>query len=380
MLTGDADATRVVLLTGSSSAVQRRRALAEVASGTAGIVVGTHALLSEQVQFSDLGLVVVDEQHRFGVEQRAVLAERASGVHRPHVLVLTATPIPRTVAMTVFGDLDVSVLAERPPGRAPVATHVVPAAEKPHFTERAWARVREEVAAGNRAYVVCPRIGSDDPDETDDEGDGGPSALPPSAAVATVLDDLRSGVLHDIDVGALHGRMSSEQKDTAMRAFSDGSTPVLVATSVIEVGVDVPEATVMVVLDADRFGVATLHQLRGRVGRGSRPSVCLLVTRAPSGSPARDRVEAVAATNDGFALADIDLEQRREGDLLGDAQSGRRSSLRLLSLRRDGPVISAARAAASAVVDDDPDLATHPALAADVDRVTRDRADYLQRA
>ena len=381
MLTGDADATRLVLLTGSSTAVQRRQALAEVAAGTAGIVVGTHALLSEHVQFSDLGLVVIDEQHRFGVEQRAVLAERASGPHRPHVLVLTATPIPRTVAMTVFGDLDVSVLAERPPGRAPVATHVVPAAEKPHFTDRVWARVREEAAAGNRVYVVCPRIGRDDPDEsTHDEADGADESLPPSAAVTTVRDDLDAGVLHDIDVGALHGRMSAEQKDAAMTAFADGSTPVLVATTVIEVGVDVPEATVMVVLDADRFGVATLHQLRGRVGRGSRPSVCLLVTRAPSGSPARDRVEAVAATNDGFALADIDLEQRREGDLLGDAQSGRRSSLRLLSLRRDGPVISEARQAASAVVGDDPDLDSHPELAAEVERMTRDRADYLHRA
>ena len=356
-------------------------ALAEVASGTAGIVVGTHALLSQQVQFRDLGLVVIDEQHRFGVEQRAVLAERASGPHRPHVLVLTATPIPRTIAMTVFGDLDVSVLASGPPGRAPVATHVVPAAEKPHFTERVWARVREEVAAGNRAYIVCPRIGSDDPDDGDlDEADGGASTLPPSAAVADVVDSLRSGALNGVEIGALHGRMSAEQKDAAMQAFSDGSVPVLVATTVIEVGVDVPAATVMVVLDADRFGVAALHQLRGRVGRGSRPSVCLLVTRAPSGSPARDRVEAVAATNDGFALADIDLEQRREGDLLGDAQSGRRSSLRLLSLRRDGQVISAAREAAAAVVDDDPDLVSHPALAAEVDRMTGDRAEYLQRA
>ena len=381
MLTAEQDATRVVLLTGSSSAVQRRRALAEVASGTAGIVVGTHALLSQQVQFRDLGLVVIDEQHRFGVEQRAVLAERASGPHRPHVLVLTATPIPRTIAMTVFGDLDVSVLASGPPGRAPVATHVVPAAEKPHFTERVWARVREEVAAGNRAYIVCPRIGSDDPDDGDlDEADDGASTLPPSAAVADVVDSLRSGALNGVEIGALHGRMSAEQKDAAMQAFSDGSVPVLVATTVIEVGVDVPAATVMVVLDADRFGVAALHQLRGRVGRGSRPSVCLLVTRAPSGSPARDRVEAVAATNDGFALADIDLEQRREGDLLGDAQSGRRSSLRLLSLRRDGQVISAAREAAAAVVDDDPDLVSHPALAAEVDRMTGDRAEYLQRA
>jgi ATP-dependent DNA helicase RecG len=380
MLTGDSDATRVVLLTGSSSTTQRRRALAEVAGGTAGIVVGTHALLSEQVQFSDLGLVVIDEQHRFGVEQRAVLAERTTGSHRPHVLVLTATPIPRTVAMTVFGDLDVSVLAQRPPGRAPIATHVVPAAEKPHFVERAWARVREEVAAGNRAYVVCPRIGSHDPEDAYDEEADPATTLPPSAAVLDVVDDLRAGALREIELGTLHGRLSAEQKDAAMQAFSEGSTPVLVATTVIEVGVDVPEATVMVVLDADRFGVAALHQLRGRVGRGPRASVCLLVTRAPTGSPARDRVEAVAATNDGFALADIDLQQRREGDLLGDAQSGRRSSLRLLSLRRDAEVISTARAAASDVVDADPDLFAHPALAREVERMTGDRADYLQRA
>ena len=381
LLGGAEDGTRVVLLTGSSSTAARRQALAEVAAGTAGIVVGTHALLSEPVRFADLGLVVVDEQHRFGVEQRASLAERSGAPHRPHLLVLTATPIPRTVAMTVFGDLDVSVLTELPPGRAPVATHVVPIKEKPHYLARTWERVREEVAAGNRVFVVCPRIGVDDQDEEGvDELDDDMAEQGPSASVTALVDELRSGPLADVDVGVLHGRMGPEDKDAAMGAFAAGRTPVLVATTVVEVGVDVPEATMMVVVDADRFGVASLHQLRGRVGRGTRPSVCLLLTRADADTPSRARVEAVAATTDGFALAELDLEHRREGDLLGVAQSGRRSSLRLLSLRRDGPVISRARSAAVSLVEHDPDLADHPALADELARVAGDRGDYLERA
>ncbi len=380
LLGGDENGTRVALLTGSASSTMRRQTLAEIASGAAGIVVGTHALLSEHVQFADLGLVVVDEQHRFGVEQRAALAERPDTSRRPHLLVLTATPIPRTIAMTVFGDLDVSVLSELPPGRAPIATHVVPVRQKPHYLARTWQRVREEVEAGNRVFVVCPRIGVDDPDEVEVGGTDESAVLRPSTSVTALVDELRAGPLADVDIGVLHGRMSPEDKDAAMASFTSGATPVLVATTVIEVGVDVPDATMMVVMDADRFGVAALHQLRGRVGRGTKPSVCLLVTAAEDGTAARDRVEAIAQTTDGFALAEIDLEQRREGDLLGVAQSGRRSSLRLLSLRRDGAVIARARTAASAVVEQDPDLGAHPALAAELARVTGDRGDYLERA
>ncbi len=379
LLGGADEGTRVVLLTGSCTAAQRRSALLDLASGTAGIVVGTHALLSEQVQFFDLGLVVIDEQHRFGVEQRAALAERAGTDHRPHVLVLTATPIPRTIAMTVFGDLDVSVLGELPAGRGSIASHLVPVREKPHYLDRVWQRIREEVAVGNRAYVVCPRIG-DDPggDAADEAGEG--SGDEAGTALLDLVQELRRTALTDLSIGVLHGRMSPEDKDAAMAAFVSGATPVLAATTVIEVGVDVAEATVMVVMDAERFGVAQLHQLRGRVGRGSRASVCLLVTRAPEGSPARHRLDVVASTTDGFALAELDLSQRREGDLLGVAQSGRRSSLRLLSLQRDLRLIETARTDATAVVEADPDLAEHSELAAEVARMTGEKADYLERA
>lgn len=377
MLGGADGGTRVVLLTGSASSGQRRAALLEIASGAAGIVVGTHALLSEQVQFFDLGLVVVDEQHRFGVEQRAALAERTGSALRPHVLVLTATPIPRTIAMTVFGDLDVSVLGELPPGRGPVVTHVVPAADKPHYLDRAWQRVREEVESGNRAFVVCPRIGASDDADADADPDLDPAG---ATAVLELAPRLRAGPLAGVELAVLHGRMSADDKDAVMAAFASGASPVLVATTVIEVGVDVPEATVMVVMDADRFGVAQLHQLRGRVGRGAEPAVCLLVTRAPEGTPARTRVEQVAATRDGFELAEIDLAHRREGDLLGVAQSGARSSLRLLSLRRDVALIREARQDAAGVVAADPDLTDHPELAAEIARMTGARADYLERS
>jgi ATP-dependent DNA helicase RecG len=385
MLGGSDLGTQVVLLTGSSATAWRRQALARIADGSAGIVVGTHALLSQQVRFHDLGLVVIDEQHRFGVEQRAALAERADTTHRPHVLVLTATPIPRTIAMTVFGDLDISVLDQAPPGRAPIATHVVAVQDRPHYLQRVWERVREEVEAGRRVYVVCPRIGeggaagsSPTPSEEDwwvaDE-DG----VTPGTAVLDLADQLRSGPLSGVEVAVLHGRMTAEDKDAAMAAFVSGAAPVLVCTTVIEVGVDVPQATAMVVVDADRFGVAQLHQLRGRVGRGTHTSVCLLLTSAPAGSPARARLDAVAATTDGFALAELDLQQRREGDLLGVAQSGRQSSLRLLSARRDAALIAQARQDAIAVVAADPQLRAHPDLAAEVARMTADRADYLER-
>jgi ATP-dependent DNA helicase RecG len=365
--------------------------------GEAGIVVGTHALLEDKVQFHDLGLVVVDEQHRFGVEQRAALAAKARDDTRPHVLVMTATPIPRTVAMTVFGDLEVSTLRELPAGRAAIVSHVVPT-ERPGYLERAWGRVREEVAAGHQVYVVCPRIG-DDPASTasaratadDDEGDllddeAGAEARPPAAGVLALATELADGPLAGLRVGVMHGRLGAEEKDEVMRRFAAGPTSpdgldVLVATTVVEVGVDVPEATAMVVMDADRFGVSQLHQLRGRVGRGSAGGLCLLVTSAPEGSPARERLDAVAATVDGFALSRLDLHSRREGDVLGAAQSGKRSSLRLLSVLRDEDVIADARDAAALVVDADPTLASFPALARAVAAlVDDDRADYLEKS
>lgn len=377
MLGGSEIGTRVALLTGSMSAAARRETLLDVGVGDAGIVVGTHALLEDKVQFFDLGLVVVDEQHRFGVEQRAALAAKSRGGSRPHVLVMTATPIPRTVAMTVFGDLEISTLAELPQGRADVETHVVPAGEKPHFLDRAWQRVREEAEAGHRVYIVCPRIG---------DGDGDDDALPADdsprrpLAVLEVAEMLRAGPLAGVATEVLHGRMPPEAKEAAMRRFSSGQAPVLIATTVVEVGVDVPTASMMVIMDADRFGVSQLHQLRGRIGRGDIPGVCLLVTDGPPDSPARERLEAVAGTRNGFELSQVDLEQRREGDVLGASQSGRRSSLRLLKVIRDEDVIRAARDEASAVVSDDPDLAAHPALAEAVDAVLAEHdADYLDK-
>ncbi|HYN93705.1 MAG TPA: helicase-related protein, partial [Pilimelia sp.] len=363
-------------VTGSLGAAARRRALAEVAAGAAGIVVGTHALLYEGVDFADLGLVVVDEQHRFGVEQRDAL--RAKAEQPPHVLVMTATPIPRTVAMTVYGDLETSTLAELPQGRSPIATHVVPAAEKPAYLERAWRRVREEVAAGHQAYVVCPRIG--DAGAAADEEPAGEDGRRPPLAVLEVAPLLGEGPLHGLRIGVLHGRLPADNKDAVMRGFAAGSIDVLVATTVVEVGVNVPNATAMVVLDAERFGVSQLHQLRGRVGRGSAPGLCLLVTEAGEGTPARERLDAVASTLDGFRLAELDLEQRREGDVLGATQSGRRSHLRLLSLLRDAKLIGDARVEAISLVEEDPELARHPTLAAAVGvLVDADRAEYLEK-
>jgi ATP-dependent DNA helicase RecG len=382
-------ATRVALLTGSQPAAARREALLDAASGAAGIVIGTHALLAEQVQFADLGLVVVDEQHRFGVEQRDALRGKAQGA-RPHVLVMTATPIPRTVAMTVYGDLDVSTLAELPGGRSPIATHVVPAAEKPRFLERAWERVREEAEKGRQAYVVCPRIGGDDgaasaADPADSEALIGPDdeeEAPgrPPLAVLDVAPALEQGPLAGLRLRVMHGRLPADDKDSAMRAFADGSADVLVSTTVVEVGVDVPNATVMVVMDADRFGVSQLHQLRGRVGRGTEPGLCLLVTESPEGSKARQRLAEVAATLDGFRLAEIDLEQRREGDVLGAAQAGRKKSLKLLSVLHDRDLIVAAREEATGLVDADPDLAGYPALAAEMSALLdEEQAGFLEK-
>lgn len=354
-------ATDVVLLSGSLPAAAKKSALLRAASGEAGIVVGTHALLADRVQFADLGLIVVDEQHRFGVEQRAVLADKAAG--RPHVLVLTATPIPRSVAMTIFGDLDVSTLAELPAGRADVSTVVVDASSRPQWVERAWERVAEEVAAGRQVFVVVPRIASSA------EGIG----------VVELADQLRSGPLAALRVGVLHGQLPGEVKDEVMGAFAGGQLDVLVATTVIEVGVDVPNASMMVVWDADRFGISQLHQLRGRIGRGSHPGVCLLVTRAPAAEAARVRLDAVAATRDGFELAELDLEQRREGDVLGAAQAGGRSSLRLLRVLEHAGLIARARELATECVARDPDLTT-PGFA-DAIRATELLAspDWLER-
>ena len=375
-LDGDPGGTQLTLITGSLGAKARRAALAKVADGTAGIVVGTHALLYEGVDFADLGLIVVDEQHRFGVEQRDAL--RAKAATPPHVLVMTATPIPRTVAMTVYGDLEVSTLTQLPRGRSPIASHVVPP-EKPAFLDRAWRRIREEVQAGHQAYVVCPRIGDGGAEEEEPPSDNEPEKRPP-LAVTEVAPILAEGPLHGLRIGVLHGKLPSDEKDAVMRSYAAGDLDVLVATTVIEVGVDVPNATVMIIMDADRFGVSQLHQLRGRVGRGSAAAVCLLVTEAVEGTPARERLEAVASTTDGFKLSEIDLEQRREGDVLGASQSGKHSHLRLLSLLRDAKLITDARAEASALVGDDPDLSKYPALAASVAAlVDEERAEYLEK-
>jgi ATP-dependent DNA helicase RecG len=371
MLSGADGGTQVALLTGSLGAAARRSALLDAASGSAGIVIGTHALLEERVQFADLGLVVVDEQHRFGVEQRAALAAKA-GESRPHVLVMTATPIPRTVAMTVFGDLETSTLTELPAGRAPIQSSVVPVRYHPSWVDRAWQRVREEVEKGHQAYVVCPRV---DPDEKTEPGEV------TLAAVEQVAPALANGPLQGLRVESLHGRMSPERKEAAMRAFAEGELDVLVATTVIEVGVDVGNATVMVVLDADRFGVSQLHQLRGRVGRGGHPGLCLLFTQVEANTPAQERLLAVASTTDGFELSRVDLEQRREGDVLGAAQSGSRSGLKLLSVLEHEDEILAAREAAVEVVTGDPDLRHHAALADAVRQLDESQqADYLEKA
>ncbi|WP_037677593.1 ATP-dependent DNA helicase RecG [Streptomyces griseus] len=379
MLGGAERATKVVLLTGSMGAAARRQALLDLVTGEAGIVIGTHALIEDKVQFHDLGLVVVDEQHRFGVEQRDAL--RGKGKQPPHLLVMTATPIPRTVAMTVFGDLETSVLDQLPAGRSPIASHVVPAADKPHFLTRAWERVREEVENGHQAYVVCPRIGDeeDDPKKRKQSAEDEAEKRPP-LAVLEVAEQLTKGPLQGLKVEVLHGRMHPDDKDAVMRRFAAGETHVLVATTVIEVGVNVPNATAMVIMDADRFGVSQLHQLRGRVGRGSAAGLCLLVTEMPEASAARQRLNAVASTLDGFELSRIDLEQRREGDVLGQAQSGARTSLRVLAVIEDEEVIAEAREEAVAVVAEDPELTGLPGLRTALDALLdEEREQYLEK-
>lgn len=383
MLGGAAHGTQITLLTGSLPTADRREALLKAASGEAGIVVGTHALLSENVSFADLGLVVVDEQHRFGVEQRDALRAKGVGDSIPHLLVMTATPIPRTVAMTVFGDLEISTLRELPRGRAGIQSHLVPAS-KPHWVDRIWQRVREEVEAGARAYIVCSRIGEagdsgaanqpgDEVEVSADEGETQPTS------VLDLAEELKDHPeFAQIDIEVLHGRLAPDVKDRAMARFVSGEAPVLISTTVIEVGVDVPAATVMVIMDADRFGVSQLHQLRGRVGRGSKPGLCLLVTTADPASETGERLARIAATHDGFELAQLDLEVRREGDVLGTAQSGR-TSLRLLRATVDVETIAQARNAANALIETDPDLAQHPALESAIRRVDPERAEFLDR-
>jgi len=387
---------RVELLTNRITGSDRRDVLAGLADGTVDIAIGTHALIQEGVQFHSLGVVVVDEQHRFGVEQRDAL--RGKGKQPPHILVMTATPIPRTVAMTVFGDMETSTLSELPLGRSPIATHVV---SNPRWFQRTWERVAEEVRAGHQAYVVCPRIGEVDPgsgvaplreatrDWSDEDVDVS-FDLEDAASASASVRELRSVLemetelrdnpaLAGLRISILHGRMAPEDKEQVMQEFAKGSIDVLVATTVIEVGVDVANATVMVIMDADRFGISQLHQLRGRVGRGTSPGLCLLVTETES-EQVRQRLDAVAATNDGFSLARLDLEQRREGDVLGAAQSGVRSQLRLLRLLRDEDLILAAREDAFAIVTADPGLDHHPALRDVIASALDDeQAAYLER-
>jgi ATP-dependent DNA helicase RecG len=370
-------ATGVVLITGSSSAARRREATLQAASGAAGIVIGTHALLSADVQFADLGLVVVDEQHRFGVEQRAALSAKADP--RPHVLVMTATPIPRSVAMTVFGDLETSTLREIPAGRAEVSTVVVDTVRQASWVQRVWQRVVEEVGQGRQAYVVCARISSAGSTGADAENLDGDSDAAPAVAVENLFQELSSGPLAGLRVEMLHGQLPGDAKDAVMSRFAAGEIDVLVSTTVIEVGVDVPNAAVMVIQDADRFGISQLHQLRGRIGRGAHPGVCLLLTTTSDDSTARQRLDAVAATRDGFALAEVDLEQRREGDVLGATQSGSRSSLKLLRVLRDADLIAQARTLAEQCIAQDPEL-NDPCLADIVLDMEMDAAgDWLER-
>jgi ATP-dependent DNA helicase RecG len=369
---GGADrATRVALLTGSMSAQQKREVRDEVASGEAGIVIGTHALLQEAVEFKKLGMVVVDEQHRFGVEQRDTLRAKAPAGLTPHLLVMTATPIPRTVALTVYGDLETSTLRELPRGRQPITTNTIFVKDKPAWLQRAWQRIIEEVGAGRQAYVVASRIDESDKPAKDDQG-------PPPTTVVTLIEQLRKGALSGLRLGLMHGRLPSDEKDAVMAEFRAGQVDVLVCTTVIEVGVDVPNATAMVVVDADRFGISQLHQLRGRIGRGRHPSLCLLATQLPEVSKAGERLKAVASTLDGFKLADLDLQERKEGDVLGRSQSGRPITLRFLSLSEHLEIILAAREFCEGLYEKNPAHSGMADLAAQF--IDTDRVEYLDKA
>ena len=399
------DRVRVRLLTASMGTRAKRKVLQELADGTAQIVIGTHALLSDEVSFHDLGLVVVDEQHRFGVEQRDGL--RGTDGALPHRLVMTATPIPRTVAMTVFGDLDVSVLDTLPAGRQKISTHVVPLAEKPAWASRLWRRAREEIDAGHQVYVVVPKIGEDGDSLEEGAAFFGASSLNGAGtgagnsaqgyfgqggsassdgkvqltSVASMYSYLSTeDALVGVRIGTLHGRMDPAEKTAVMTAFERGEIDLLISTTVIEVGVNVPNATLMIIMDADRFGISGLHQLRGRVGRGGYAGTCLLVTRQEEGGVSRERLDAVASTTDGFELSRIDLAQRREGDILGAAQSGSKSTLRFLRALADADIIERAREDARSVVEKDPTLAKHPSLARTIDRaLDADREAFLGR-
>lgn len=392
MLGGNALGTQIGLLTGSMAQADKRAMQANIASGEIGIVVGTHALLSENVEFADLGLVVVDEQHRFGVEQRDAL--RGKATQPPHVLVMTATPIPRTVAMTIFGDLDVSTLRELPLGRSPITTHVVAAISKPQHLQRAWNRALEEVKQGHQVYIVAPRISANDESDlqrfglTADElalarklsDDTDNSVNLPLNSVEELFPQLQEGALKEVRLAMLHGRLKSEEKEAVMNRFAKGEVDVLVTTTVIEVGVDVPNASMMIIMDAERFGVSQLHQLRGRVGRGTTPGLCLLVTNAEEESDAMQRLQAVASTTDGFELSRLDLEQRREGDVLGAAQSGARSHLRLLRVIRDEDLIVKAREVAKRITEIDPSLRNFAQLQIEIDKLRQEeRASYLEK-
>ena len=370
--------TEVELLTGSLSNAEKKEIHAKLASGQTGIVIGTHALISDGVKFADLGLVVVDEQHRFGVEQRDALRMKAK--QPPHLLVMTATPIPRTVAMTVFGDLDVSTLKELPSGRVAITTHIIPVLQKPHFLSRAWDRVKEEVAKGHQVYIVAPRIINPNKKLTEREITAaqllGEEFLgnEQMSAVEELAPELAGGELSGLKLATLHGRQSSDIKEQTMDAFAKGEIDVLVATTVIEVGVDVPNASMMVIMDADRFGISQLHQLRGRVGRGSVPGLCLLVTNAQEDSQSMQRLNSLAQTLDGFELARLDLEQRKEGDVLGRSQSGGRSHLRLLRVLRDENLIDSARAVAGKILNADSEINHLPELKSEVDKLKSDEA------
>lgn len=372
-----AEEVGVVVLTSSMTAGAKRQALLDIASGGAGIVIGTHALLGDDVAFAELGLVVVDEQHRFGVRQRhSLTAKDGVPVHR---LVMTATPIPRSVAMTVFGDLAVSVLNEMPAGRQDVSTHVVSLAEHPTWETRLWERAREEIDAGHQVFVVVPTIGEDAPEPGLTEGDGGQETqLQSVEGMVRKLSGLP--VLSGIRLGSVHGRMDGADKADVMNRMAAGSVDLLVATTVIEVGVDVPNASLMIIMDADRLGISTLHQLRGRIGRGELEGVCLLVTGQDHDGPSMPRLQAVASTRDGFELSTLDLEQRREGDILGDNQSGRRSTLKNLSVLRHVKTIEQARDDAWRLVDREPDLSGHPSLLRAVqDAGEQSTTEYLYR-
>ena len=391
-LDGPMEGVRIALLTGSTSSADRREILGLAKSGEIDILIGTHSLLNEELKFKNLELVVIDEQHRFGVEQRDVL--RSKSEYPPHILVMTATPIPRTVAMTVFGDLDVSTLDELPLGRTPIQTHVVNSLTEPKLMDRTWQRVREEVSSGHQVYVVVPRISpTDDSDFSNfglsgDElkrikrlsGDPELQFSQPASSVSEIFPKLRDEILNGLRIAALHGQLSSDEKESAMRAFQAHEIDVLVSTTVIEVGVDVSNASMMVILDAERFGVSQLHQLRGRVGRGQVPGLCILVTSATPESEAALRLKAVASTTDGFELSRLDLEQRREGDVLGSAQSGATSHLRLLRVIRDESLIIKARQVATELIDSDEALVNYSGLLIEVDKLRQEeRASYLEK-